>query len=190
MQTTKITKHIAKVNGERVFNSLLTFTNEKGEIHACNLVPTKAHSQYELALSRIQHSLQLFGHKQPELIYTDNMADKAFLESTFPSLRCNVIPVEAYGHLEPFVLPADIDICVRCEEQAINAAMATILNHVSEELADPDVIVGFDCEWNIAISRDGRHERGDIAIVQIAFEKRVYILQVSTPTAHFFRTKI
>ncbi|KAF8802563.1 hypothetical protein BYT27DRAFT_7226296 [Phlegmacium glaucopus] len=107
----KITKHIEKVNGERVFNGLLTVTNEKGKIQACNLVATKAHSQFEEALKGTVHeSLELYGHQQPELFYMDNMADKSFLESSFNSLHENVVPVEKYSSLEPFILPADVQI--------------------------------------------------------------------------------
>jgi hypothetical protein len=84
---------------------LLTVTNEKGEIQVCDLVATKAHSQFELALKRMQESLDLYGHSQPTLFYTDNMADKAFLEASFPSLRQNVVPVEKYSHLEPIAIP-------------------------------------------------------------------------------------
>ncbi|KAK0222338.1 hypothetical protein IW262DRAFT_1448324 [Armillaria fumosa] len=41
----KICKHIAKIAGETVFSGLLTITNEFGQIHVCDLVPTKAHFQ-------------------------------------------------------------------------------------------------------------------------------------------------
>ncbi|KAF6764006.1 hypothetical protein DFP72DRAFT_956173 [Ephemerocybe angulata] len=175
----KLPKHIARAEGERVVNGLLSVTNEKGEIRACNLVSTKAHSQFELALTEIRKSLDKYGHKQPELFYTDNMADKAFLEASFPSLRRGVVAVEQFGHLDPFTLPSDVQICVRKEEQAMNAALSTIIEHVPIESSDPDLVLGFDCEWNLAISSNGHHERGDIAVVQIAFEQRVYILQIS-----------
>lgn len=106
------------------------------------------------------------------------MADKSFLESSFPSLRKDVVPVEKYGHLDPFVLPFDVQICVRNGDSAINSALSTIINNVPLEETDPDVVIGFDCEWNLTVSNNGRHERGEIAIIQIAYEKRVYILQV------------
>ncbi|KAJ7863662.1 hypothetical protein B0H13DRAFT_2354087 [Mycena leptocephala] len=61
----KLAKHIAKVNGEQIFIALLTITNEKGEIRVCNLVATKSHSQFELALNRMRESLILYGHDQP-----------------------------------------------------------------------------------------------------------------------------
>ncbi|KAF8801127.1 hypothetical protein BYT27DRAFT_7227031 [Phlegmacium glaucopus] len=175
----KITKHIAKVNGERVFNGLLTVTNEKGEIQACNLVATKAHSQFEEALKGMHESLELYGHRQPELFYTDNMADKSFLESSFNSLRENVVPVEKYGSLEPFILPADVQIFVRTGDAAINTALSTIIDQVPTDDDGSDLVVGFDSEWNVILSDTGQHECGKIAIVQIAYEKQVYILQIS-----------
>ncbi|KAJ7214564.1 hypothetical protein GGX14DRAFT_316827, partial [Mycena pura] len=101
----KLAKHIAKVNGEQVFIALLTITNEKGEIRVCNLVATKSHSQFELSLDRMRESLERYGHDQPEIFYTDNMADKDFLERCFPSLRESVISVEKYAHLPPLDLP-------------------------------------------------------------------------------------
>lgn len=126
----------------------------------------------------MRESLDLYGHQQPELFYTDNMADKSFLESSFDSLRKDVVPVEKYGDLEPFILPADVQIFVRTGDAAINAALSTIIDQVPTDDNGSDLVVGFDCEWNVAISDTGQHERGEIAIVQIAYEKRVYILQV------------
>ncbi|KAF8802776.1 hypothetical protein BYT27DRAFT_7111482, partial [Phlegmacium glaucopus] len=161
----KITKHVAKVNGERVFNGLLTVTNEKGEIRACNLVATKAHSQFEEALKGMRESLELYGHRQPELFYTDNMADKSFLESSFNSLRENVVPVEKYSSLEPFILPADVQIFVRTGDAAINTALSTIIDQVPTDDDGSDLVVGFDSEWNVILSDTGQHECGEIAII-------------------------
>src|SRR6266516_5264262 len=94
------TKHIAKVNGVPTYPGLLTVTNEKGEIRVCALVATKSHSQFEIALKSMQESLHLYGHSQPAIFYPDNMADKQFLEASFPSLREDIIPVEKYAHLD------------------------------------------------------------------------------------------
>ena len=144
----------------------------------CNLVATKAHAQYELALSRAQVSLDMYGHPSPEVVYTDNLADKSFLESVFPSLRRDVVPIEKYGHLSPFLLPSHVTIHIRREEKAINAAMRNIIDCVPTEETEPDLVVGFDTEWNFVISDDGKCEKGDIAIVQFAHGNNVYILQV------------
>ncbi|KAF9521942.1 hypothetical protein CPB83DRAFT_920447 [Crepidotus variabilis] len=175
----KITEHVAKVNGERVFNGLLTVTNEFGEIRSCNLAATKAQTQFELALTRMRESLEFYGHNQPEFFYTDGMADKSFLESSFPSLRRGITPIEKYGHLKPFVLPSDVQILVRNKISSINTALSTIIAKIPIQ-DEPNLVIGYDFEWNIAISENGKHERGEIAVVQITYEKRVYILQVNT----------
>jgi len=72
-------KHMARVSGEQVFTGLLSVTNEREEIQSCSLVATKAHPQFVVALDRICNSLEFYGQSQPEIFYTDNMADKQFL---------------------------------------------------------------------------------------------------------------
>jgi hypothetical protein len=176
----KVTKQLGRISGSQTHTAILTATNENSEIRCCNLVVTKAHSQYELALIRVRHSLNLYGLPQPLLAYTDNMSDKGFLEKSFPSLQTGVIPVEKYGDLEEYCLPPNVEIAVKSEPSSINAAMETILDDVPSDDPDAQIIVGFDSEWNIEVSVGGRvHERGHTSIIQIAYKNRVYILQVS-----------
>lgn len=59
----------------------------------------------------MRDSLSLYGHRQPTVFYTDNMADKQFLESCFPSLRDGVVDVDKYSHLPPLTIPDDVNIC-------------------------------------------------------------------------------
>src|SRR5258705_12323051 len=125
-------KHVARVGGEQIFTGLHTMTNERGEIRLCNLVATKAHSQFAMALDNLRKSLALYGHPQPSIIYTDNMLDKQFLEKSFPSLRNGVVPVEKYNHLESFFIPDNICIFVKNTVTSINDAMSTILDDLSE----------------------------------------------------------
>jgi hypothetical protein len=174
----QITKHILKINGVQIFCGLLTVTNEKGEIRVCTLVATKAHSQFELALKRMRQSLDQFGHSQPVLFYTDNMSDKTFLESSFPSLRQDVVPVEKYAHLELLSVPPDVRVLVWNTVSSIDDAVRTIMEGI-----EPDghnaIYVGFDSEWNVNVSERGFvMGRGQTAIIQIAHEKIVYIFQV------------
>lgn len=172
------------MNGERVFTALLTVTNQNGQVRECNLVATKSHSQFEHALIKIRHSLFLYGHLQPYLFYTDTMADKAFLESIFPSLREGVVPIEKHSNLEPFVIPEDVEVLVKDEASSINAALSTILDDVPVEESEPDIVVGFDAEWNVTVGNWGNYTRGEVSVIQIAYERRVYILQVCTMHMH------
>lgn len=126
----------------------------------------------------MRESLTRYGHCQPKVFYTDNMSDKGFLEAVFTSLRNDVVPIEKYGSLEPFLLPADIRVEVKDEPAAVNAALSTILDDLPTEDFEPDLIVGFDAEWNVSVSDGGIFTRGEIAVVQIAYERRVYIIQV------------
>ena len=91
--------------------------------------------------------------------------------------KCIVVPVEKHGNLEPFVLSSDVQIFVQTGDSAINAALSTIIDQVPTDDSS-DLIVRYDSEWNVILSDTGQQERGEIAIVQIAYEKRVYILQV------------
>ncbi|TFK45259.1 hypothetical protein OE88DRAFT_1594242, partial [Heliocybe sulcata] len=170
----KITKHIFKLNGVEIYCGLLTVTNEKGEIRVCNLVPTKSHSQFELALVRMRESLELYGHSQPLLFYTDNMADKQFLEASFPSLRRDVIPVEKHAHLEPLQIPNDVQIYVRATAATIDAAVLSIIDRIPE---DGYLTVGFDTEWNVDLANPDAG-RSPPAIIQIAVGNQIHIFQV------------
>jgi hypothetical protein len=127
----------------------------------------------------MQDSLAMYGHSQPTLFYTDNMSDKAFLETSFPSLRESLVPIEKFSGLEPFALPDDVQVLVKDEAAAINAVLSTILDDVPLEESEPDIVVGFDAEWNVSVSDCGSFTHGNVAVVQIAYEHRVYILQVS-----------
>ncbi|KAF8057979.1 hypothetical protein FPV67DRAFT_1525179 [Lyophyllum atratum] len=176
----KITKHIAKVNGVQVFTALLTVTNEKGEIRICNLVATKAHSQFELALNRMRESLDLYGHDQPVLFYTDNVADKEFLERCFPSLREGVLAVEKYSHLPSFTIPSDVEISVLRTSTEIDDTMRSILQLLPDDDDETGVVViALDSEWNVETSERGYVTgRGQTAVLQIALGKKIYILQI------------
>ena len=166
-----------RVGGEKPFTAIISLTNERNEIRVCNFVPTKSHSQFELALKDVRNSLTLYGHPQPSLFYTDNMADKKFLEDCFPSLRHGVMPVEKHGHLEELVIPSSIAILVKNNPNAINDAMQTILDNVPQD--EGSIAIGFDSEWNVDVSAQGRvTRRGRMAIIQIAYKNRIYILQV------------
>ncbi|EKM75412.1 hypothetical protein AGABI1DRAFT_9421, partial [Agaricus bisporus var. burnettii JB137-S8] len=174
----KVTKQVARIEGEQVFTALLTVTNEKGEIRVCNFVATKSHSQFEDALARMRKSLSLYGHQQPLLFYTDNMADRNLLENSFPSLRKDVTPLEKYAHLDPFELPGDFRVSTYDTTQSINTAISTILDDVPVD--EGEIVVGFDTEWNVMLTPQGRvRSSGTTAIIQVAYKNRVCILQIS-----------
>lgn len=153
-------------------------TNQSGHICAAHFVATKSHQAFEPGLIKIRESLVLYGHLPLSLIFTDTMLDKLFLETVFPSLREGVCPIEKYSQLEEYILPDSITITTHDTVAAINSILLPILDAIPDEDSDGYLVVGFDAEWNVSISDHGAMERGDVAIVQIAFEDNVYILQV------------
>lgn len=129
--------------------------NEKGEIRTCNLVTLKAHSQFSVAVDNVRDSLQMYGHLQPKVAYTDNLADKVFLESGFPSLCEDIKPVDKYGHLEPLKIPPSVCIYILNKASLINDTLGTILDDLFETDNEQNIVVGFDSEWNVEMSGSG-----------------------------------
>lgn len=173
----QITKQIVKLNSEAVFTAALTVTNEFGEICVLAFVATKSHAQFESALLKMQESLEKYGHSQPKVFYTDNpAADKNFLEGIFPSLTEDVIPVQKYPTLKPFVCPADVDVSVQSSASGIESALAKITDDLDVADENSCLAVGFDAEWNVDLVRGGGPQ--PTAIIQIAYRKWVYVFQV------------
>lgn len=107
------------------------------------------------------------------------MTDKPWIERCFPSLCDNVIPIEKYGSLEAFDLPPSPEAAVLTKNtiSSINDAARLILDDVPEN--DGTIAIGLDSEWNVEVSAHGHIEgRQPTAIIQIAYQNQVYILQV------------
>jgi hypothetical protein len=127
----------------------------------------------------MEESLTLYGHSHPLVCYTDNMADKQFLERCIPSLRNDVVPIEKYGNLDAFEIPhpPEVNILTKNNASSINDAMSLILDDVPQDQGF--LVVGFDSEWNVEAFPHGNiQRRSKTAIIQIAYQNQVYILQV------------
>ncbi|KAE9398130.1 hypothetical protein BT96DRAFT_883255, partial [Gymnopus androsaceus JB14] len=178
----KLAKHIVKVDGTPIFTALLTVTNDKGEIRVCNFVATKSHSQFTDSLKRMRESLELYGHEQPQVFYTDNMADKAMLEECFPSLLESVNPVEKYSQLPLFKIPAEVSVHTLDLSSAMDNALQAIMSDLP--VLGGYLVVGFDSEWNVDVSGDGRvRGRGPTAVIQIALQDKILILKIGEQLA-------
>jgi hypothetical protein len=124
-------------------------------------------------------SLRRYGHAEPAIFYTDNLADKEFLERCFPSLRNGVVPVEKYAHLPALEISPNVGVCVIKSRSEIDTAMRTILQDVPDD-SDNDprkIIIFLDSEWNVEISDRGYLTgRGQTAILQIGYKNMIYII--------------
>jgi len=97
-----------KIHGVSVFALLQSTVNEIGECQAMMLTSTKAHDQFMPVLGCIPKSLAMSGHCPTQVVFTDNvLADKCELETIFPELLKDVVPVPEYSTIEPLHLPDD-----------------------------------------------------------------------------------
>lgn len=111
------------------------------------------------------------------------MADKAFLEKTFPSLREDVEPVEKYSKLPLLTIPTSVPVHTYSTAREIDGVMRSLISRIeiqSNGGVNP-LVIGFDTEYNYQRSDHGSVERGNIAVVQIALEAEIYVLRV-----HYF----
>ena len=81
-------------------------------------------------------ALTMYGHSQPEAFYTDNLADKGFLEKCFPSLLKDVQPVDKYAKLPLLILPEGIQVHVKSTAAQIQTALATMQEQLINLPAD------------------------------------------------------
>lgn len=177
LKCSQIAKQILKVDSQRVFEGLLTATNEYGQIVICDLVPTKAHSQFDIALSRKQDSINTFGLPSIQVAFTDNPADKPMLERHFPSLLDGIQPISSHSSLPRFQIPNDVTIhSIRTASQ-IQDVILSLLDRVSPE---EQLIVGLDTEWNVDLEarRHGISQPKQVALLQLAHGRDIFLIQV------------
>lgn len=74
----KIIKHISNIEGTPTFNALWTVCNEYEEVRMQCLVPSKSLSHLQFSFEKMRDAYQLYGHKMPELFFTDNVKGNVF----------------------------------------------------------------------------------------------------------------
>lgn len=167
-------KHLEKQNGVPVFGALHSTTNEYNEIHSMVLTPTKAHNQYMSALATIPQSLKAYGHAPVELVFTDNVwADKMELENIFPSLCRDILPIPDHSAYEQLECPPDWHITILSLSFQIESWLSSLMDDISN---GEEMFVGMDMEWPVDRSS---LIHGQVAVISIAQEKEIYLLQVS-----------
>ncbi|KAG8932761.1 hypothetical protein FRC00_014144 [Tulasnella sp. 408] len=176
----KITKHIALIDGVPTWTALMSITNQYGDIRGAYLTTSKAQSQFTPALCTIAKSLPLYGHRLPQLFYTDNVDDAPMLKRCFPSLAEGVTPVDENAALPPFSIPDDVSVKILHTLSQIDDAMNSIMDCLELESDDENLVIGLDTEWNVDRQSP---TPANTAVMQIAFQKKIYVIQVAQYTA-------
>lgn len=159
----------------------MSITNQYGDIRGAYLCTSKAHSQFEPALHSIANSLQQYGHQLPQLFFTDNVDDAPLLKRCFPSLAEGVTPVDPNASLPLFTIPSDVTVTLLYTTNQIKNAMRSIMDILEVDNRDQTLVIGLDAEWNV---RPGSSSLSNTAVMQIAFEKHIYVIPVCA-CSHF-----
>lgn len=101
----KVIKHMGKIEGKTVFQGLHTICNEFDEVRSMAFVTTKGHGHLKPALEELKSSYELYGHKMPQIFFTDNVdGDQKLLEEVFPSINVDVRHIGEAPNVEQALL--------------------------------------------------------------------------------------
>ncbi|KAH8553886.1 hypothetical protein BGW37DRAFT_548126 [Umbelopsis sp. PMI_123] len=107
----KLVKRIARVKGTSVFQAMYTMCNEYEQIRMMMFVPSKGHLHLRMPLQELRKAYDLYGHSQPEFVFTDDVnCDRRLLEEELPSLQHNVLHtgVSPYEELPCLEIPDSV----------------------------------------------------------------------------------
>ncbi|KAF7720804.1 hypothetical protein EC973_006061 [Apophysomyces ossiformis] len=148
----KVTKHLCKLDGVKIFEGLFTMTNEIEEIHIQHFVPSTSMDYVKKSLDDMKLSLISFGHSMPKVLFTDKVDyDKKFFEMQFESLKEDIQAVRStdpHKNLPVLTLPESVTYTVHSTETQINDALTPLLEQL-DDLAY-NTTVRFNAEWTFS----------------------------------------
>jgi hypothetical protein len=156
----KIVKRLSTLHGVRVFDALLSVTNEFEEIVSLQFSLGTGKDVQTPFWRGISKNIDSMGGDRPELLYTDQCCqDRRYYESMFPTLAVGDTST-GRRRLEMLQLPrppvlidslASCDLAIECVSTTLNS--------------EGSLCAGFDCEWTFDMAT--KH-CGQVATVQIA----------------------
>lgn len=165
--------------------------NEYGEIRLQQLTLSKSLEHLKEPLHNMLQSLEDHGHRLPSLLYINNIkAELSFFERAVPSLQRGVhhVPSPSISGL-PAAATLDGYQTHFVPSDEVNEACSKIvnwLNRLRDDAGDQNlnIVCGFDIEWP---PPEGRGQSpGKVALIQFAFEKTTYVVQVSLRSVSSF----
>lgn len=185
--TFKIIKKIAKLKGVSIFTALYTLCNEFEEIRMMVLAPTKSLLHLEERFIQMMKTYLKNQEELPRVFYTDNVvADQPSLERWIPSLKDNVVHINetitGNPSLPHYELPADVSIVYLQSATQMNNIASQLFRFLTPNPYGNQIVpihVGFDCEWTTKFVNK-KSVRQKISLIQIAFQKSVYLFHLDT----------
>ncbi|KAJ3072618.1 hypothetical protein HDU98_003249 [Podochytrium sp. JEL0797] len=165
--TVQICKHLAPVNGHKMFKALFTGKNEYSEIRLQALLQTAGHFDLIPVFRSFEETRKFFGHDPVEICYTDKCcSDRAFLQSVLEppassGSSTTILPLPSH--------PLAIRILSTENPVEIQTALSRIISHVRALPVEKQLVVGLDTEWN----NGPRGKEGPVRLLQLAFKERL-----------------
>ena len=164
--------NLCQHKGNSIFNSLVTGTNEVGEVRIQFHAVSDAHDQYETPLDAFKKTTEEYGLPQPRIVSVDNpISDCNLFLCKFESLRdekakfnSNQAPV--IGGLPPFPYDPDTPFLKVVEEPSeINLAVSSMMSVMNKDLG-----VAVDCEHRVQFNGCGtRVKEWKVGLILFAY---------------------
>jgi ribonuclease D len=170
--SSQIIKHLARLNGNQMFEALYSMTNEFEQIKALFLAPGTKLDFLRPLMASIVDNIKGMGYLDTRIVYTDNCChDRRFYNEVFPSLNLEVRGTPRRANLEALSMnPANIHLIVQAD------VADDVCNDILADCATKDVVfMGLDCEW--VFNSQTKHS-GPLSTIQIAYGEHVYVFHV------------
>ncbi|KAJ3004701.1 UNVERIFIED_CONTAM: hypothetical protein HDU68_004936 [Siphonaria sp. JEL0065] len=170
----KICKHLAPINGHKLFKALFTGKNEYREIRLQALTQTAGHADLVPLFRSHELTRKFLGYAAVELVYTDKCcSDRTFLQSMLEQITPENAPISLLPLPHD---PLSIRLLSTDHPKEIETALARVVQHI-RALPDGKMLpIGLDCEWNVGPNgKDGK-----VRLLQLAIKERLLSDTVKT----------
>ena len=189
----KEANHLCQYHGKKMFDVLLTATNEVGEIRIQFHAGTDAHDQYVNPIQWFLETARAYNLCEPKLLFTDNPShDKKFFLENMPSLAATMLQLKTLAPnsvLDPNELPT----CQLLPDLIKVLSGATQINTFCDAIRDVILarpqkmrILSLDTEWEVGKNSQGMVTHSfPVSIIQLGYRNDqntscAVIFQVST----------
>jgi hypothetical protein len=186
----KAPKHLARVKGEKVYNALISMTNEIGMIRCQHFAGSESHEQMKGPLMAFQSTNMAYGYHGPRLVFCDNPTQQKHLFlDVLPSVckeqerldhlaeSVNAVRNNEAGVLTPkdaeqldtgqfaTIEQSQKSSVDGVEIQVVSSSMiANKLRSLTEDLCSDEnspSVFALDCEWDTILGPMGQATRKD-----------------------------
>ena len=173
----KPAKHLYQIDGQGIFNSLLTCMNEYGEIRINSFTTGTTNEETQASLRAMKQTLEANYQPFPKHFYSDICCkDRPMLENTFESLGTFM------DCSQNLPIPNLIYICLdQKNDNDVNSVLFEAVQYLESLPLNEFLAISIDCEWKVTYSTTKR-----VDTIQLAYllnqHERLIVIQIKTET--------